>query len=177
MIREDYALKKALGTILPPMVYEEIVEVSKIYSIAGNSQKDHPLITEDRFVDCIIRLLLFLLSVVVEIPNLVRYRSLTNESSFSRWDASNFHRPFSKLLRQPLEDWVISINRVQNSCIYPARFMLVGAMNPCPCGFMGDPTKMYMSAISDRSISLETFWSTFDRIDILSMYHESMSMI
>jgi len=52
-----------------------------------------------------------------------------------------FPQTVLETLRQPLEDGVISINRVQSSCIYPARFMLVGAMNPCPCGFLGDTTK------------------------------------
>jgi len=52
-----------------------------------------------------------------------------------------FPQTVLETLRQPLEDGVISVNRVQSSCIYPARFMLVGAMNPCPCGFMGDPVK------------------------------------
>lgn len=133
-------LSKALGTILPPMVYEEIVEVSKIYSVAGKLTKDHPLITERPF-----RRLHHTASAISIIGG--GRDSKPGEISLAhKWvlfldEMLEFPQTVLETLRQPLEDWVISINRVQNSCIYPARFMLVGAMNPCPCGFMGDPTK------------------------------------
>lgn len=52
-----------------------------------------------------------------------------------------FPQTVLETLRQPLEDGTIAINRVQNSCQYPARFMLIGAMNPCPCGYMNDTSK------------------------------------
>lgn len=133
-------LSKALGTILPPMVYEEIVEVSKIYSVAGKLSKEHPLITERPF-----RRLHHTASAISIIGG--GRDSKPGEISLAhKWvlfldEMLEFPQTVLETLRQPLEDGVISINRVQSSCIYPARFMLVGAMNPCPCGFMGDPVK------------------------------------
>lgn len=133
-------LSKALWTILPPMVYEEIVEVSKIYSVAGKLTKEHPLITERPF-----RRLHHTASAISIIWG--GRDSRPGEISLAhKWvlfldEMLEFPQTVLETLRQPLEDGVISINRVQSSCIYPARFMLVGAMNPCPCWFMGDPTK------------------------------------
>jgi magnesium chelatase family protein len=133
-------LSKALGTILPPMVYEEIVEVSKIYSVAGKLSKEHPLITERPF-----RRIHHTASAISIIWG--GRDSKPGEISLAhKWvlfldEMLEFPQTVLETLRQPLEDGVISVNRVQSSCIYPARFMLVGAMNPCPCGFMGDPVK------------------------------------
>ena len=159
-------LSKALGTILPPMVYEEIVEVSKIYSVAGKLTKEHPLITERPF-----RRIHHTASAISIIGG--GRDSKPGEISLAhKWvlfldEMLEFPQTVLETLRQPLEDGVISINRVQSSCIYPARFMLVGAMNPCPCGFMGDPVKKctcqpfqidrYRSRLS---------WPLLDRMDI-----------
>lgn len=159
-------LSKALGTILPPMVYEEIVEVSKIYSVAGKLTREHPLITERPF-----RRIHHTASAISIIgggrdskPGEI---SLAHKGVLFLDEMLEFPQTVLETLRQPLEDGVISINRVQSSCIYPARFMLVGAMNPCPCGFMGDTVKKctcqpfqidrYRSRLS---------WPLLDRMDI-----------
>lgn len=159
-------LSKALWTILPPMVYEEIVEVSKIYSVAGKLSKEHPLITERPF-----RRIHHTASAISIIGG--GRDSKPGEISLAhKWvlfldEMLEFPQTVLETLRQPLEDGIISVNRVQSSCIYPARFMLVGAMNPCPCGFMGDPVKKctcqpfqidrYRSRLS---------WPLLDRVDI-----------
>jgi magnesium chelatase family protein len=133
-------LSKALWTILPPMVYEEIVEVSKIYSVAGKLSKEHPLITERPFRR------IHHTASAISIIGWGRDSKPGEISLAHKWvlfldEMLEFPQTVLETLRQPLEDGVISVNRVQSSCIYPARFMLVGAMNPCPCGFMGDPVK------------------------------------
>lgn len=133
-------LSKALWTILPPMVYEEIVEVSKIYSVAGKLSKEHPLITERPFRR------LHHTASAISIIGWGRDSKPGEISLAHKWvlfldEMLEFPQMVLETLRQPLEDGVISINRVQSSCIYPARFMLVGAMNPCPCWFMGDSVK------------------------------------
>lgn len=159
-------LSKALGTILPPMVYEEIVEVSKIYSVAGKLTKEHPLITERPF-----RRLHHTASAISIIGG--GRDSKPGEISLAhKWvlfldEMLEFPQTVLETLRQPLEDGVISINRVQSSCIYPARFMLVGAMNPCPCWFMGDPVKK----CTCQPFQIERYrsrlsWPLLDRMDI-----------
>lgn len=159
-------LSKALWTILPPMVYEEIVEVSKIYSVAGKLTKDHPLITERPF-----RRIHHTASAISIIGG--GRDSKPGEISLAhKWvlfldEMLEFPQTVLETLRQPLEDGVISINRVQSSCIYPARFMLVGAMNPCPCGFMGDPVKKCVcQPFQIDRYRARLSWPLLDRMDI-----------
>ncbi len=133
-------LSKALGGILPPMNYEEIVEVSKIYSVAGKLSREKPLVTVRPF-RCIHHT-----ASAISIIGWGRDSKPGEISLAHKWvlfldELLEFPQTVLETLRQPLEDGIISINRVQSSCVYPARFMLVGAMNPCPCGFMGDATK------------------------------------
>lgn len=159
-------LSKALGTILPPMVYEEIVEVSKIYSVAGKLSKEHPLITERPF-RCIHHT-----ASAISIIGGGRDSKPGEISLAHKWvlfldEMLEFPQTVLETLRQPLEDGVISVNRVQSSCIYPARFMLVGAMNPCPCGFMGDSVKK----CTCQPFQIERYrsrlsWPLLDRMDI-----------
>ncbi len=159
-------LSKALGTILPPMVYEEIVEVSKIYSVAGKLTKEHPLITERPFRR------IHHTASAISIIGWGRDSKPWEISLAHKWvlfldEMLEFPQTVLETLRQPLEDGVISINRVQSSCIYPARFMLVGAMNPCPCGFMGDSAKK----CTCQPFQIERYrsrlsWPLLDRMDI-----------
>ncbi len=133
-------LSKALGGILPPMNYEEIVEVSKIYSVAGKLSRENPLVTARPF-RCIHHT-----ASAISIIGGGRDSKPGEISLAHKWvlfldELLEFPQTVLETLRQPLEDGVISINRVQSSCVYPARFMLVGAMNPCPCWYMGDTSK------------------------------------
>ncbi len=133
-------LSKAFASILPPMNYEEIVEVSKIYSVAGKLSRAHPLVVARPF-----RAIHHTASAISIIgggrdskPGEI---SLAHKGVLFLDEMLEFPQTVLETLRQPLEDGIIAINRVQSSYTYPARFMLVGAMNPCPCGFMGDTTK------------------------------------
>lgn len=81
-----------------------------------------------------------------------------------------FNKSLLETLRQPLEDGEITINRVNQSCRYPARFSLIGAMNPCPCGYMWDPEKpctcsplsidKYRSRLSGTEYSIVSIYSS-----------------
>jgi len=133
-------LSKALGGILPPMNYEEIVEVSKIYSVAGKLSREHPLVTERPF-RCIHHTASAISIIGGGRDSKPGEISLAHKGVLFLDELLEFPQTVLETLRQPLEDGVISINRVQSSCVYPARFMLVGAMNPCPCGYMGDTAK------------------------------------
>lgn len=133
-------LAKAMSGILPDMELEEQIELSKIYSVAGLLTKDMPLVVNRPF-----RPIHHTASEASVIgggrdskPGEI---SLAHKGVLFLDEFLEFSKPLLETLRQPLEDGEITINRVQQSCRYPARFSLVGAMNPCPCGFMGDPEK------------------------------------
>lgn len=159
-------LSKALAGILPPMNYEEIVEVSKIYSVAGKLSREHPLLIKRPF-----RAIHHTASAISIIgwwrdskPGEI---SLAHKGVLFLDEMLEFPQGVLETLRQPLEDGVISINRVQNSCVYPARFMLVWAMNPCPCGFMWDPTReCTCPAFAIERYRSRLSWPLLDRIDM-----------
>lgn len=133
-------LGKALAGILPSMELEEQIELSKIYSVAGLLSKDMPIVRNRPF-----RVIHHTASEASIIGG--GRDSRPGEISLAhKWilfldEFLEFDKHILETLRQPLEDGEITINRVNLSCRYPARFSLVGAMNPCPCGYMGDPEK------------------------------------
>lgn len=133
-------LAKAFATILPDMAFSEIVDVSKIYSVAGLLSKDHPLVFARPF-----RKVHHTASGVSVIGGGRDSRpgeiSLAHKGVLFLDEFLEFDGKLLEMLRQPLEDGEITINRVNASYTYPANFVLIGALNPCPCGYLGDKEK------------------------------------
>ncbi len=131
-------LARSLSSILPPMTNEEALEVTKIYSVSGLLPPDTPLMKQRPF-----RAPHYTISNAGLVggghwprPGEI---SLSHRGVLFLDEFPEFGHSLLETLRQPLEDKVITISRAQGSVIFPANFMLVGAMNPCPCGYYGDP--------------------------------------
>ena len=133
-------LAKAIPSIMPLMKKKEAFEVTKIYSIAGITNNRQPLITERPF-----RSPHHSASAVALVGGGTFPRpgeiSLANRGVLFLDEFPEFSRALIENLRQPLEDGKVSISRANGTLIFPAKFMLVAAMNPCPCGNASDPQK------------------------------------
>ena len=131
-------LARSLPSILPPMTTEEALEVTKIYSVCGLLPSDTPLIRQRPF-----RSPHYTISNAGLVggghwprPGEI---SLSHRGVLFLDELPEFGHAVLEVLRQPVEDKVITISRAQGSVTFPANFMMVGAMNPCPCGYYGDP--------------------------------------
>lgn len=159
-------LAKRLPSILPEMTFDEIIETTKIYSINGILQGESPLITERPFRSPHHTISSAGLSGGGSVPHPGEL-SLAHNGVLFLDELSEFSRSAMEALRQPLEEGKITISRVRNTLTYPCSVMLIAAMNPCPCGYYGHPTKnctcspqavaRYLSRISGPML---------DRIDI-----------
>jgi len=133
-------LAKSLPSILPPLSFEESLEVSKIYSVAGLLTKERPLIIHRPF-----RSPHHTSSEVALIgggnPPRPGEITLAHRGVLFLDEFPEFHRDVLESLRQPIEEGVISVLRARHSLVLPARFTLVAAANPCPCGNLGNPEK------------------------------------
>lgn len=133
-------IAKRIPSILPEMTFEEALEVTKIYSTAGLLPKNTGLLTDRPF-----RAPHYTLSDISLVgggrnpkPGEV---SLSNCGVLFLDEMQEFGRSVLEVLRQPLEDGIVTITRVNSSIIYPARFMLICASNPCACGYLLDEEK------------------------------------
>ena len=133
-------MAKCFASILPPLELEEALELTKIYSISGLLTSDKPLLTQRPF-----RSVHHTASSVGIIGGGSNPKpgeiTLAHRGVLFLDEMVEFPRMVLETLRQPLEDGKIVISRAKTSVTYPAQFMLVGAMNPCPCGFLGDVEK------------------------------------
>ncbi|MDF1553760.1 MAG: YifB family Mg chelatase-like AAA ATPase [Deferrisomatales bacterium] len=131
-------LARRLATILPAMQWEEALETSRIYSVTGLTDGAHPLVVHRPF-----RSPHHTISDAGLIGGGSSPRcgeiSLAHNGVLFLDELPEFKKHVLEVLRQPLEDGRVTIARAANSITFPARFMLVGAMNPCPCGYHGDP--------------------------------------
>ncbi len=133
-------LAKRLPSILSDMTSEESIETTKIHSIAGKLSSDTPLITIRPFRSPHHTISTNGLSGGGTIPRPGEI-SLSHNGVLFLDELPEFSRTAMEILRQPLEDREVTISRVFGTVSYPCNIMLVAAMNPCPCGFFGHPTK------------------------------------
>lgn len=150
-------LAKRLPSILPDMTLEETLETTNVYSISGMLSPNAPLVRQRPF-----RSPHHTISGVGLVgggstpqPGEI---SLAHNGLLFLDELAEFDRRTLDIMRQPLEDHVVTITRASGTVTYPCRFMLVGAMNPCPCGYYGHPKRKctcspqqvqrYMSKIS-----------------------------
>jgi magnesium chelatase family protein len=133
-------LARAMSGILPRLTLEEALEVTRIYSVADLLQSDHPLMQTRPFRAP---------HHTISMAGMIGGGSIPKpgEVTLSHrgilfLDECTEHNPRTlEVLRQPIEDKTVTISRAKGSLTFPASFMLVMAMNPCPCGYYGDPVK------------------------------------
>ena len=133
-------LAKRMPSILPAMTFEESIETTNIHSVAGHIDKNEPLITTRPFRAPHHTVSAAGLAGGGSIPKPGEI-SLAHNGLLFLDELPEFSRSALEILRQPLEDRVVTISRVSGSITYPSSFMLIGAMNPCPCGYYGHPTR------------------------------------
>ena len=159
-------LARRLPTILPALSFEESLETSKVYSIMGMMPKGYGLITIRP-----VRSPHHTISDAGLIgggknpkPGEV---SLADNGVLFLDELPEFRKNVLEVLRQPMEDGHVTISRANATVTYPADFMLVAAMNPCPCGFLGDPKReCSCSFLQVQRYRAKISGPLLDRIDI-----------
>jgi magnesium chelatase family protein len=133
-------LARAIPSILPRMTPDESLEVTKIYSVAGMLPAETPLVTRRPF-----RAPHHTISHAGLVGGGRNPRpgeiTLSHRGVLFLDELPEFGQQVLEVMRQPLEDRTVTISRAHGTITYPANFMLVAAMNPCPCGYYGDPAK------------------------------------
>lgn len=159
-------MAKCFPSILPPLELEEALELTKIYSVSGLLSPNEPLVVKRPFRG---------VHHTASANGIIGGGSnpkpgeitLAHRGVLFLDEMVEFPRQVLEVLRQPLEDGEIVISRASHSVKYPAKFILLGAMNPCPCGFLGDKEKQ--CTCSDFQISRylsKLSGPLLDRIDL-----------
>ena len=133
-------MAKCFASILPPLELSEALELTKIYSVCGLVTSDKPMMTKRpfRFVHHTASANGIIGGGSNPMPGEI---TLAHRGVLFLDEMVEFPRNVLEVLRQPIEDGEVTISRAQHSIKYPAKFMLLGAMNPCPCGYLGDKEK------------------------------------
>lgn len=158
-------IAKRIPTILPSMSFEESVETTKIWSVSGLVQAGESLITDRPF-----RSPHHTTSSVALIgggsypkPGEV---SLAHNGVLFLDELTEFRRDVLEVLRQPLEDKIVTVSRAKNTLSFPASFMLIASMNPCPCGNYGSDKECTCNPYQVKRYRSKISGPLMDRIDI-----------
>lgn len=159
-------LAKTLPSILPSLSFEECLEITQIFSIAGQLQRNIALIAERPFRSPHHSASTISLIGGGTIPRPGEI-SLAHRGVLFLDEFAEFPRMALESLRQPLEDGTVVVSRAKGTLTFPARFMLIAAMNPCPCGHFGDPERVCgCSPYAREKYRQKVSGPILDRIDL-----------
>ncbi len=158
-------IAKRVPTILPPLTLEERMEITKIYSVLGMVDKDHPLVTGRPFrsVHHTVTKAALIGGGLIPVPGEI---SLAHGGVLFLDELTEFQKPVLEVLRQPLEERQIRITRSQGNYMFPADFILICAMNPCPCGNYPDFNRCTCTPAQIQRYLGKVSQPFLDRIDI-----------
>ena len=133
-------MAKRIPSILPSLTFEEALEITKIYSVAGILPKNSPIITNRQYRSPHHTISTSSLIGGGRIPKPGEV-SLAHYGVLFLDELPEFQKSTLEVLRGPLEDGTVTISRVNSTLTYPCKFMFVASMNPCPCGYYGSKDK------------------------------------
>ncbi len=160
-------MAKCMASILPPLELQEALELTKIYSISGLLTPDEPLMTKRPY-----RSVHHTASPNGIIGGGTNPKpgeiTLAHRGMLFLDEMVEFPRQVLEVLRQPLEDGEVVISRAKSTIKYPCKFILIGAMNPCPCGYLGDKEKQCTCTdIQIKRYQSRLSGPLLDRIDLI----------
>lgn len=158
-------LAKRIPTILPPLTWEESMELTKIYSIVGELNWSNPMIKKRPFreVHQSITKTALIGGGIIPKPGEI---CLAHEGVLFLDEIAEFAKSTLELLRQPMQEHCIKIHREKGEYQFPANFMFVAAMNPCPCGYYPDRNRCFCTTAQIQSYLGKISHPLLDRIDL-----------
>ena len=159
-------LAKCVTGIMPKMTFEEAIEVTKIHSVSGILREEEGMVKRRPFRSPHHTASIYSLTGggAKAVPGEV---SLAHNGVLFLDEMPEYNRKTLEALRQPSEDGTISVSRVSRAVQYPARFMLIASMNPCPCGYYGSEMRQCTCTLRDRMNYVSKISGPLlDRIDI-----------
>ena len=158
-------IARRIPGILPELTLEESLEVTSIVSVAGQMKEGQALVTDRPFQSPhhTISQTALIGGTAIPKPGMI---SLAHRGVLFLDELPEFQRPILDSMRQPLEEHQVHISRSGGTITYPANFMLVAAMNPCPCGFYPDKNKCRCTEIQVKKYMSKVSGPILDRIDL-----------